>query len=63
MVGKREGRVMTDHDFHRRMRELLPQVKPIGMDPCLFANKQTSLIKPNKTSQAGVKLVMNRRAA
>jgi hypothetical protein len=54
---------MTDHDFHRRMRELLPQVKPIGMDPCLFANKQTSLIKPNKTSQAGVKLVMNRRAA
>jgi len=29
----------------------------------LFANKQTSLIKPIKTSQAGVKLVMNRRAA
>lgn len=54
---------MTDHDFHRRMRELLPQVKPIGMDPCLFANKQTSLKKTNKTSQAGVKLVTNRRAA
>ena len=31
---------MTDHDFHRRMRELLPQVKPMAWTlVCLQINK------------------------
>jgi len=27
---------MTDTEWHRWMKKRFPQVKPIGMEPCLF---------------------------
>lgn len=33
---------MTDHEWHKTMKAFFPHVKPIGLDPCLFAKTQTA---------------------
>lgn len=33
---------MTDHEWHKTMKAFFPHIKPIGLDPCLFTNTQTT---------------------